>query len=150
MIFILSFLFGQDDILDYQISAQKYFTDTDGKIKMYVNVWGHVNRPGLHEVYDGIDLATLFSVVGGPKSGAKLKNIKLYRETPDLNGETVFEINFKNFADSGNRQDFVKIKPNDTIIIPQKFSNYLLSNAGTINTFLTMLNIYLQIERAKI
>ena len=48
-----------------------------GNIKMVVNIWGHVNNPGLHEVYDGIDLATLLSMVGGPKSGANLNKVKL-------------------------------------------------------------------------
>ena len=70
--------FGQDVSFeqkgdnDFQVSSEKFFTDESGNIKMVVNVWGHVNSPGLHEVYDGIDLATLLSMVGGPKSGANL------------------------------------------------------------------------------
>ena len=61
-----------NDTDDFQISSETFFTDKDGKIKMFVNIWGHVNNPGLHEVYDGIDMATLLSVVGGPRNGAKL------------------------------------------------------------------------------
>ena len=42
-------------------------TDDKGNILMYINVWGNVKNPGRHLVYDGVDLATLFSVVGGSK-----------------------------------------------------------------------------------
>ena len=134
---------------DYQISSEKYFTDKNGNIKMFVNVWGHVNIPGLHEVYDGIDLATLMSIVGGPKSGADLKKVRLYREVPESNGKMIYDINYDLFYNSGNRSDFIKVKPNDTIIIPQKLSDYILGQVGTLNTFLTMINLYIQIERVQ-
>ena len=55
----------------YNVSSERFFTDESGTILMNVNVWGHVNRPGRHMVFDGIDIATLLSVVGGPKQGAK-------------------------------------------------------------------------------
>ena len=132
---------------DYKISSEKFFTDKNGNIKMFVNIWGHVNNPGLHEVYDGIDLATLLSVVGGPRAGAKLNEVRLYRETPDSNGKTVYVIDLESFYNSGKRNSFIKIKPNDTIIMPQKLSSIVLSRVGTLNTFLTMFNIYLQIQR---
>jgi protein involved in polysaccharide export with SLBB domain len=115
---------------------------------MFVNVWGHVNSPGLHEVYDGIDLATLMSMVGGPKPGANLKTVRLYREVPEEDGQMVYTINLDSFFQSGNRSEFIKVKPNDTIVIPQKFSNYILGQVGTLNTFLSMMNIYLQIQRS--
>ncbi len=150
----LGCLFAQEDVSttpvfsDYKISSEKYFTDGNGNIKMFVNVWGHVNSPGLHEVYDGIDLATLMSMVGGPKPGANLKTVRLYREVPEEDGQMVYTINLDSFFQSGNRSEFIKVKPNDTIVIPQKFSNYILGQVGTLNTFLSMMNIYLQIQRS--
>ena len=132
---------------DYQISSEKFFTDKEGNIKMFINVWGHVNRPGLHEVNDGIDLATLISIVGGPKPGANLRSVRVYREVSDGDGGMIYKINLDKFFKSGDRSEFIKIKPNDTFVIPQKFSNYILSQVGTLNTFLSMLNIYLQIQR---
>ena len=68
------------------VSSERFFTDERGTILMNVNVWGHVNRPGRHIVFDGIDIATLLSVVGGPKSGASLNKVKIFREVPDGNG----------------------------------------------------------------
>ena len=154
ILFALGWLFAQEEVTtapafsDYQISSEKFFTDKNGNIKMFVNVWGHVNGPGLHEVYDGIDLATLMSLVGGPKPGANLKTVRLYREVPEEDGQMVYTINLDSFFQSGDRSEFIKVKPNDTIVIPQKFSNYILSQVGTLNTFLSIMSIYLQIQRS--
>ncbi|MDP6684476.1 MAG: hypothetical protein QGH24_00840, partial [Candidatus Marinimicrobia bacterium] len=41
----------------YNVSSERFFTDQSGTILMNVNVWGHVNLPGRHMVFDGIDLA---------------------------------------------------------------------------------------------
>ena len=130
----------------YNVSSERFFTDESGTILMNINVWGHVNKPGRHMVFDGIDIATLMSVVGGPKSGAKLSKVKIYREVPDKNGKSVYTINIENFIQTGDRSEFIKIMPNDTFIIPQKTSSYVLGQVGTLNTLLSILNIYLQID----
>ena len=130
----------------YQLSSERYFSNSDGQIMMKVNVWGHVKIPGGHLVYDGIDLASLVSIVGGPKTGANLKKIRLYREVPDQSGEIVYEIDFNEFIKSGNRGNFIKINPNDTIIIPQKLSSILISQIGTVNTLFSLIMIILQIQ----
>tara|TARA_B100001750_G_scaffold234416_1_gene235759 strand:+ start:71 stop:571 length:501 start_codon:yes stop_codon:yes gene_type:complete len=130
---------------DYQISSERYLTNTKGSIMMNVNIWGHVKSPGNHIVYDGIDFASLLSIVGGPMDGANLKDVRIYREIPDENGILVYQIDLNEFINTGNRSKFIKIKPNDTIIIPQKFSSYFLKQVGTINTLFSLMSIYLQL-----
>ena len=132
---------------DFQISSERYMTDESGNIMMYVNIWGHVSNPGHTLVYEGIDMATLLSYVGGPMSGADLTRVKLYREVADKNGQIAYEVDFNNFIESGDRSNFIEIKPNDTIIIPRTNFNYFLSHVGTINTVLSLLNIYFTISR---
>ena len=149
---LLGCLFSQEETVtaptlsDFQISSEKYLTDQKGNIMMYVNVWGHVGNPGHQLVYDGIDLATLMSVVGGPNTGANMKKVRVYREIPDADGTLVYHIDLNNFINTGNRSNFIKIKPNDTIIVPQKLSSYFLTQVGTINTLFSIINIYLQLE----
>ena len=132
VLFFLSFIFSQENnpqgniFSDYQISSEKYLTDDKGNILMYVNVWGEVNKPGNHLVYDGIDFATLLSIVGGPIQGANLKKVKLHREIPDPDGTLSYDVDLHQFIFSGNRQGFLQIKPNDTILIPTKTSSLIL------------------------
>ena len=85
-------------------------------------------------------------MAGGPQSGANLKNVRLFRETPDQSGEHIYTINLDNFLKTGDRSEFVKIMPNDTFIIPQTTTSYIMAQIGTLNTVLSILNIYLQIE----
>ncbi len=140
---LIGLLFGQDNMIvsDFQISSERYLTDDKGKVSMFINVWGHVPNPGHVMVYEGIDLASLLSFVGGPMNGADLKNIKLIREIAE-NEQVVHNINFENFIKRGDRSDFVKIKPNDTIIITQTKFNYIIDQIGSINALLSLFNMY--------
>ena len=149
---LFGLLYAQDKVAeppifsDYQISSERYLTNAKGNIMMNVNVWGHVGSPGSHIVYDGIDFATLLSVVGGPMDGANLTNVRIYREIPDADGTLVYHIDLNEFINTGNRSNFIKIKPNDTIIVSQKFSSYFLTKIGTINTLFSLITIYLQLQ----
>jgi len=145
LLFAQSNIAEQPTFSDFQISSERYLTNTNGNIMMNVNVWGHVSTPGSHIVYDGIDFASLLSIVGGPKDGANLKKVRIYREIPDVDGSLVYQIDLNEFINTGNRSKFIKIKPNDTIIMPQKFSSYLFKQVGTINTLFGLINIYLQL-----
>ena len=46
-------------------------------------------------------------------------------------------------------QSFVKIKPNDTIIFDQTSWSSFVDNAGTLNTLLSIVNLYFLIEYNK-
>ena len=137
------------DMNQYQVSSQRYLTDEGGNILMFVNVWGSVNTPGSHLVYEGIDIATLLSVVGGPSSGANLKRIRLFREFPDDDGKVIYELDLNDFYKTGNRDKFIEIKPNDTIIFPPKTISYILGYTGTMNTLLSIINLYFSINLDK-
>ena len=155
IVLLFGFILAQDQVepqktspfTDYQISSERYITNTEGNIMMSVNVWGLVESPGSHIVYDGIDFASLISVVGGPKTGANLKQVRIYREVPDEDGILSYHLDLDKFIDTGDRSEFIKIKPNDTIIIPQKLSSYILQQAGTINILLSLINLYFQVSR---
>ena len=149
---LIAIMFGQNNLYEistfsnYQISSEKYKTDEKGNVEMYVNIWGKVKNPGRMLVYDGIDFATLISIVGGPAQGANMRKVKLYREVPDFDGTLTYDIDLENFIRTGDRTNFLKIKPNDTILIPQKPLSLILQQVGTINTLLGFLNLYFVIE----
>ena len=48
---------------DFQLSSERFIPGKDGNIMMKVNIWGHVGNPGSHIVYDGIDFASLLSLL---------------------------------------------------------------------------------------
>tara|TARA_B100000073_G_C23714951_1_gene565607 strand:- start:453 stop:953 length:501 start_codon:yes stop_codon:yes gene_type:complete len=130
---------------DYQLSSQKYISDDGGQILMKVNVWGEVKSPGSHLVYDGIDFASLLSLVGGPMKTANLKKVRLYREQKDIEGQYTYTINLQDFIDSGDRSNFVKIYPNDTIIVQSKFFNQFIDQINSMNLLLSVFTLTLQV-----
>ena len=127
-------------------TGARYVTSDDGVLRMYVNVWGHVNSPGRIMVDEGIDIATLFSLTGGPKKGANLKKIKIYREYPDKNGLIVHTVDFREFLKTGDRSNFINLQPNDTFIIKRTKWSYFIEEIGTINTIMSLINIYLNLN----
>jgi len=150
LLVILSFsvLNGSDNKINsnkYSMSSKRYITNADGSISMKINVWGHVMTPGSHLIADGTDLISLLSLVGGPKDGANLKKIRLFREFPDADGKSSYTINLEKFIKTGDRSNFIKINPNDTLIIPQTRSSMIIKQAGSINTLFSLIMIYLQI-----
>ena len=126
----------------FSYGGTRYFSGEDGVLKLYVNIWGKVNSPGRLIIDEGVDILTAISLAGGPMSGANLKNIKLYREFPDTDGEVVYQINLDEYIDSGDKSKLIPIKPNDTIIIPEKMSSIIVQNMGSASTFMNLLNLY--------
>ena len=147
--FIFCYSFSQSEPENINLRSStgaRYVSGEDGIIRMYVNIWGHVPSPGRILVDDGIDLATLLSLTGGPSKGANMKNVRVYHEYPDKNGNVVSVIDFTEFLETGDRSNFISIQPNDTFIIKQTAWSYMLQEIGTVNTLMSFLNIYLNIS----
>ena len=136
---------GSDNINFQPSTGARYVSSEDGVLRMYVNIWGHVSSPGRILVDDGIDLATLLSLTGGPNKGANMKNVRVYHEYPDKNGNVVNIIDFTEFLKTGDRSNFINIQPNDTFIIQQTVFSYIIEEIGTVNTMMNLINIYLNL-----
>lgn len=145
-IYIISFGFCLENLEIPQNTGARYVTTGDGILRMYVNVWGHINSPGRILVDEGVDIATLLSLAGGPEKGAKLNNIRIYREYPDNSGLASFTVDFTEFLKTGNRDGFIPIEPNDTIIIRQTAWSYFIDEIGTVNTIMSLINLYLNLS----
>ena len=137
---------GSDNINFQPNTGARYVSSDDGVLRMYINIWGHVSSPGRILVNDGIDLATLLSLTGGPNKGANMKNVRVYHEYPDKNGNIVNIIDFTEFLKTGDRSNFITIQPNDTFIIQQTVLSYIIEEVGTVNTLMNFINLYLNLS----
>ena len=137
-----SFSENLQPIKEYQRSSEKYISGADGKVYMKVNFWGTRGNSGTIQVQEGIDFATLMSAFGGPN----LKKIRLYREVPDENGQMVYFVDLTSFLKSGDRSNFPKIKPNDTVIIKKTWIGILIEDLSTIQTLLTAFTFLIQLS----
>jgi hypothetical protein len=147
ILIFLSFAYTQSSVGKHDLlnSGARYVSGENG-LHMYINIWGHVANPGRIIVEDGVDLATLLSLTGGINKGANMKKIRVYHEYPDKNGSTVTILDLSEFIKNGDRSNFIKIQPNDTFIIKQTAWSYFIEEIGTVNTIMSLINIYLNIK----
>ena len=135
-------LINSGPVINY-LSDQEYITGDDGVIRMYINILGHIKKPGTYLLYDGVDIMSAFSIAGGYMDGANLKKITIYSK--DGTKKTV------NLKDSFNSsiafKDLVNLKPLDTIYIEQKAMAKFWLNSNLPAVLLGILNIALTIER---
>jgi hypothetical protein len=109
---------------NYPLVQDSYFTDDGGNILMIVNVLGEVNRQGQLVVRENVDFATILALAGGLQRDANLKKVLVARQEPDKNGVQAYVINLKEYYKHGDRSSFIALKPNDTIIFPEKGFNF--------------------------
>ena len=152
LVFLICFLKAQSIdktdfvIKEYQMSSEKYISGPDGKVYMNINFWGTGGNSGIVQVQEGIDFASLMSLVGGPTQFSNLKKIRLYRETPDDNGQMVYFVDLTSFLKSGDRSNFPKIKPNDTVVIKKTLTGVLIEDIATFQTILAAITLFLQLS----
>ena len=132
-------------IKEYQMSSEKYISGPDGKVYMNINFWSTGKNSGIVQVQEGIDFASLMSSIGGPAQFSNLKKIRLYRETPDENGQMVHIIDLTAFLKSGDRSNFPKIKPNDTIVIEKTLLGVLIEDISTFQSIIASITFFLQL-----
>lgn len=105
---------------NYPLIQDSYFTDDYGNILMTINVLGEVNKPGQIIVRENADFPTIFALAGGLKNSANLNKIIISRRQPDANGKQAYRLNLNDYYRNGDRYGFIALKPNDTVIIPEK------------------------------
>jgi len=124
-------------------SASKYILSASGDaLLMTVKIWGEVQKPGLYDVPIGTDLIELISAAGGPTQRANLSKVKIIHETVNETNEYVSSINVKHFIEKGVQNEIPEIKPSDTIIVPVKPTQYLLTSLSWTQQFLSLLSVY--------
>ena len=139
ILFLVGLTMCSSFINNQLISNEKYITGEDGVIRMYVNILGHVESPGLYLVYDGIDIMSALSIAGGYKNGANLKNIIIYRQDGSKD-----EVSLSSILDNSIDVDF---NPHDTIYINQRLVSKIFNSSNIPTIFLSILNLALTIDR---
>ena len=104
----------------YPVMLDSYFTDDYGNILMTINVLGEVNKPGQIVVRENSDFPSIIALAGGVKNSANLTKVVVARKEPDSNGSQAYRLNLEEYYERGTRGGFIALKPNDTIIIPEK------------------------------
>lgn len=101
---------------DQSRGAEYVSGNQPGTVLMRVNLWGAVNRPGIHHIPIKTDLMSLVSYAGGPKNDALLDEVTIKREVG--NTRKLIKVDVEELI-QGVSHHHVELAPNDIVVIPQ-------------------------------
>lgn len=90
----------------------QYILGSDDILLVNVNLWGHVQRPGIYSVPSAYSLIDLISSAGGPLKTARLSDVRIVRKNQE-----VIQVDIEKFLKTGNVSLLPLLQPGDTIIV---------------------------------
>jgi polysaccharide export outer membrane protein len=78
---------------------------------------GHVEKPGRYELRGATTVTQALAIAGGPKTGARISRVTLYRRLPD-NTIEVKQINVGRMYAKRDLSEDPLLRPGDTIAVP--------------------------------
>jgi polysaccharide export outer membrane protein len=108
-----------------------------------VNVFGSVVAPGIYKLQSRQDLITAILQAGGPARIAELAKVNIVRPNPDGSISTI-TIDFSRFLNYGDPFANPKLKPGDTVYVPEKSRGKQMAEAD-LTLVLTLLTTTLTV-----
>lgn len=118
-----------------------------GTVLMKVNLWGAVNRPGIHHVPVRTDLMSLVSYAGGPTGKAILDEVTIKREVN--NKRKLIKVDVEELI-KGVSHHHVELAPNDIVVIPAQeplISSDTLAIVGLVSIIMSTVLAAVYIDR---
>lgn len=143
---------AQLEALKSQAGTSYYnFMGSGTDIKIEVNLWGFVPKPGIYNIPYTTDLVTLLSIAGGPVSSSRLDEIKIIRLLPeDSTGTKIVTVNVEEYLRTGDRSQIPVLKPGDTIFVAGSAMSVFSSIMAVVRDIALVLNtIFLLVQLSK-
>ncbi len=102
----------QQTINSFSDRPAQYILGSDDILLVNVNLWGHVQRPGIYSIPSAYSLIDLISSAGGPLKTARLSDVRIVRKNQE-----VIQVDIEKFLKTGNVALLPLLQPGDTIIV---------------------------------
>jgi hypothetical protein len=139
---------GQE--FDTQIPIQRgdrpaqYILGGDDILLINVNLWGHVQRPGIYSIPSAYGLIDLISSAGGPAQTARLSDIRIIRKN-----QQVVKVDVEKYIKTGNSDLLPPLQPGDTIIVSGSVYDIFTSIIGIARDLAIIANVFVLASRIK-
>ena len=81
---LLNFQQGRSTTSAFSDRPAQYILGSGDILLVTVNLWGHVQRPGIYSVPSSYTLIDLISSAGGPLKTARLNDVRVVRKNTDV------------------------------------------------------------------
>ena len=138
---LVSFSLAQDSqtSIQYGDRPAQYILGGTDILLINVNLWGHVQRPGIYSIPSAYGLIDLISSAGGPLSTARLSDVRIIRTN-----QQVINVDVEKFIQTGNSEMLPLLQPGDTIIVSGSAYDVFTRFIGIVRDIAIIVNaIYL-------
>jgi hypothetical protein len=120
----------------------QYILGADNVLLITVNLWGHVQRPGIYSVPSSFGLIDLLSSAGGPLGTARLNDVRIIRKNQE-----VIKVNIKEFMKTGNKDLLVPLQPGDLVIVSGSISDVFAKIVAIARDIAIIVNVWVLAKR---
>lgn len=122
----------------------QYILGSGDILLVNVNLWGHVQRPGIYSVPSAYTLIDLISSAGGPLNTARLNDVRIVRKDQE-----VLKVDIEKFLKTGDNTLLPIIQPGDTIIISGSIQDIFTRLVGLFRDIAIIANVFVLASRVK-
>jgi len=144
LLFIILILFsagyGQENQqIQYSDRPAQYILGGKDILLINVNLWGHVQRPGIYSIPSTYGLVDLISSAGGPLTSARLSEVRIIRSNQE-----VVKVDVEQYIKTGDSSLLPVLQPGDTIIVSGSIGDIFARMLGIVRDIAIIANaIYL-------
>jgi protein involved in polysaccharide export with SLBB domain len=120
----------------------QYILGSGDILLVTVNLWGHVQRPGIYSVPSSYTLIDLISSAGGPLKTARLNDVRIVRKNTD-----VVKVDVDRFLKTGDITLLPLLQPGDTIIVAGSFQDIFTRVVGIMRDLAIIANVFVLASR---
>ncbi len=122
----------------------QYILGTDDILLVNVNLWGHVQRPGIYSVPSSYTLIDLISSAGGPLKTARLSDVRIVRKNQE-----VIQVDIEKFLKTGDISLIPLLQPGDTIIVSGSIQDVFTRMVAIFRDLAIIANVFVLATRVR-
>ncbi|MBD3224940.1 MAG: hypothetical protein GF313_09430 [Caldithrix sp.] len=131
-----------DPLSQYSDRPAQYILGSGDILLVNVNLWGHVQRPGIYSIPSAYTLIDLISSAGGPLKTARLNDVRIVRKN-----QQVITIDIEEFLKTGNNELLPVLQPGDTIIVSGSIQDIFTRIVGIMRDVAIIANVFVLATR---
>jgi hypothetical protein len=146
VLLVISIVYTQDmDFpMQYGDRPAQYILGGKDILLINVNLWGHVQRPGIYSIPSTYSLIDLISSAGGPLKTARLNDIRIIRQN-----QQVVKVDVDRFIKTGDRELLPFLQPGDTVIVSGSIADIFSTIVGIMRDLAIIANVFVIASRVK-
>lgn len=120
----------------------QYILGSNDVLLINVNLWGHVQKPGIYSIPSSFGIIDLLSSAGGPLKTARLNDVRVIRKNQE-----VIKVNIEEYIKTGNKDLLVPLQPGDVIIVSGSISDVFARFVSLVRDIAIIVNVYVLASR---